>query len=66
MQVAMHKGEFVAVMVAVGAAVVLMLLLLALVTFGAAHVSTVHSGGCTNILLVNGQPAYPCTNTPPP
>jgi len=24
------------------------------------------SGGCTGIPIVNGQPAYPCTNTPPP
>jgi hypothetical protein len=62
----MHKDEFVVVMVVIGIAVLVMLLALSLVAFGAVHVSTVHSGGCNHVPLVNGQPAYPCTNTPPP
>jgi len=33
--------------------------------WGAMAVSTTHSGGCNNIPIVNGQPAYNCKSNLP-
>jgi len=39
--------------------------LVAFFLWGAIAVSTTHSGGCNNIPIVNGQPAYNCKSNFP-
>lgn len=62
----MHKDEFTVVLVVVGIGL-LLLLAIPIVLLASAHVVTVHtSSGCSNIPVVNGQPAHSCTFTATP
>lgn len=61
----MNKDEFPIAMLVVGIGVLLLLVVFSFVLFTAVHVGSVHSGGCTNIPLVNGQPAYRCNALTP-
>jgi hypothetical protein len=62
----MHKDELTVVLVVIGIGLLILLVLgaigLGVGGFGVRH----SSGGCNYIPLVNGQPAYACSNTPPP
>lgn len=62
----MHKDEFIIAIVGLVVAVILLLGIGTFLLFASSRAVMTRSGGCNGIPIVNGQPAYPCNNAPPP